>query len=717
MRGFFTFRFFEPNELDRNSLGVFCSSKTDIDGLIKAIKEDVSEAFVPKSVYVMAMNSVKSELLELLESRIFKQEFESILGETDKKIKLTLICGKGIFINSNGVKLDESLRDSIIQGGVKNIFERRKGIISASASYHFVKPSGDHCNKFIRASNLLISSTEVCFLAVPLLPFITDNITRIYIDTSSIAYLVSTAIQLSSIANSSDVMIESFESYVALNEPYDFTEDEHSLVLISATTSGSMAKQLISDTNFGGYQIITLFHLGLPHGQIGLFDVLPAVPGGVSSASARECKLCRLGSKLISISGDQFLPETPKHELLVVKKSDFDKKRESFFQEFAKRGVLQWNKDVDNSKEHLFIDIEKIIGNASGEFKRDLDRAKNKYLTHHTNTLINLDCKGSVKLGNYLASGGIDITVINFSDLDSIDFSITKSVLVVAGAITSGRKLLSISRKLRDLREDCVISYFVGFSKLPTLEAETQLKRDLVMGGNEFFILRKAPLPRVKSNDKTAWDFENDYIGIFSDDDPLSEEPKELPAIFSERIAPAATLTDNNLFLPSPNASVLTLRKTFAFWSDINFESTSTLTTQSDVYWTVQAVLHDLRIRSKDKGLASTYHTTLISPVCFDRYNDGIIQACFLRAAKPIELNYSIDEKFSRQMTDVINSVVNNWRNGQGEAALEFLLALACRRLRLVDKHIHEVTELFDESMPDTVKFLLKSIKTLKRNS
>jgi hypothetical protein len=712
MRGFFAFRFFEPNELDRNSLGIFCSSKTEIDRLIEVIKKDISEAFVPKSVYVMAMVSVKTELLELLENVIFKKEFESILGKTDEKLKPTLVCGEGVFVTSKGENIDDNLRNSIIQGGMHEIFKRRKGVISSSASYHFAKPSGDHCDKFIRASNLLISSAEVYFLALPLLPFITKSITRIYIDTSSIAYLVSTAIQLSSIANSSEVMIESFESYAALKEPYDFVEDRHSLVLISATTSGSMAKQLMSERGFGRDQILTLFHLGLPLGQTGLFNALPAVPGGITSVSAHECKLCKRGSKLIRISGDQFLPETPKHELLVVKKSDFDKERESFFREFAQRGVLQWNKDVDNSKEHLFIDAEEIINNVSGDFKRDLDRAKNRYLTRHTNTIITLDCKGSVKLGVYLASGSAGILVKNFSNLDSIDLSNTKSVLVVAGSITSGRKLLSVSRKLRELGEGCVISYFIGFSKLPTVEAETQLKRDLTLGGNEFFVLRKAPLPRVKDHDKTAWDFENDFMVGFSENDPFSESSEKLPAILSERMSAETTRCDNNLFLPSPAGSELTLRKTFAFWSDIDFSSISTSVTQSDVYWTIQAILHDLRIRSKDKGLASTYHTTLISPVCFDRYNDGVIQACFLRAAKPVELNYSIDEEFSRQMADVIYSVVSNWATDQGEASLEFLLALACGRLTLMDKHTHEVTKLFDESMPDEMQFLLKSIES-----
>lgn len=712
MKGFFTFRFFDNNEKDRNSLGVFCSSKADLDGLVGSIKEDVAEAFVPKSVYVIALEPLKKELIEILESSFFKREFESLVGEYDNKLKCCFVAKSGMFSNESGFRLGEEFRKDIITEGMNKIFRRRKGLIVSSPSYHFVKPSGDHCDKFIRASNLLISSAEVNFLAIALLPYINDNVLRIYIDTSSIAYLISTALQLSSIANGSEVIIESFESYAVFQEPYDFVEDRNSLVVISATTSGSMVKGLMSSSGFGRDQLITLFHLGLPEGQIGLFDVSGAVPDGVKSVRSGECGLCKRGSKLIRISGDQFLPETPKHELVVIRKPDFDKKRESFFREFATKGVLQWNKSLGNSIEHLFIDVKSIISNASDDFKRDLDKAKNKLLTRHTNTIITLDCDGSEKLGEYLSKGEGGLDIIKFSDLGDIDFDITKSVLVVAGSITSGRQLLAISRRLRELKETCIINYFVGFSKLPTDEAESQLKRDLVMGGNDFFMLRRTPIPRIKEYSKTAWDFETDFIGSYSLDDPLSECPGSLPDLFGRRTAQISAASCNGLFLPSPKLNELKLRKTFAFWSDIDIGKGANESTQSDVYWTIQVVLHDLRIRSKENGLASTYHTTLISPVCFDRYNDGVIQACILRAAKPIELNYSIDEEFSRQMTDVIISIMSNWANDHGEASLEFLLALACGRLTLVDLHVQEVVDCIDSETPEEMKFLSNAIKS-----
>ena len=132
--------------------------------------------------------------------------------------------------------------------------------------------------------------------------------------------------------------------------------------------------------------------------------------------------------------------------------------------------------------------------------------------------------------------------------------------------------------------------------------------------------------------------------------------------------------------------------------------------TQSDVYWTIQAVMHDLRTLNRDEGLATIYHTTLISPVCFDRFNDGVIQACILRSALPVELDYSFDSECSRQMTDLICSVLSGWKISQGEAALEFLLSLACFRLRLQEKHYKDILACREDNMPKEMRFFFDCI-------
>jgi hypothetical protein len=196
----------------------------------------------------------------------------------------------------------------------------------------------------------------------------------------------------------------------------------------------------------------------------------------------------------------------------------------------------------------------------------------------------------------------------------------------------------------------------------------------------------------------------------FGEDDPLGDTDASLPGLLEARRKDviADSLDLDELFLRDAQGDPLKLRRTFAFWSDLGFDDARlSQTTQADVYWTIQCVLHDLRIKSENGGLATTYHTTLISPANFDRYNDGVIQASLLRAAHPVELDYRVDPVFSRQMADVCMSVVRNWDNEQGEAALEFLMALWSGRLQLLDEHIEEVSQCRTDDMAEDIKFLL----------
>jgi hypothetical protein len=288
--------------------------------------------------------------------------------------------------------------------------------------------------------------------------------------------------------------------------------------------------------------------------------------------------------------------------------------------------------------------------------------------------------------------------------------------MVVAGAITSGRSLLAAARKLRGIDPSATITYFVGFSKLPTEESFEQLHKDLRQGGHQLVVLRKAPMPRVKEHMKTAWSWEKDTLQAHSGDDPLSDFDGTLPKGLEARLQDLHSdiLGCDRLFLPDPHGNSLKLRRTFAFWSDLGFDEQRLEGSQADVYWTVQSVLHDLRLASDDKGLATTYHNTLISPACFDRFNDGVIQAALLRSANSVELNFRVDTAYSRQMTDVVSSVLKDWDNPQGEASLEFLLALWTGRLQLSDSHMREIVGLESDTMPAEMQFLLEQIsKTL----
>lgn len=714
----FAFRFDGNGGLKNKNLAVFCSAEVRPDQITKVIKEDCDKNFLPGLVCLICSSSYRDEIKNLNENDTFLSEIENLLG-IEKRVAFFEIDQHGeILVLPFGSKESDSVNPiSIQQGGMLEIFRTRRGIITSSPNYHFVKPSGQHCDKFIRASNLLVSSPEVMFLASPLMSYITSSIKRIYVDTSSIAYLVLTAIQMKPPGLVSKISIHSFESYSGVNKNYDFVEDDSSLIVISATTSASLAEEIVNNTTFLYRQIVTLFHTGLPENQKGIFDISKALSTKIVSTSPEDCEFCKRGAKSISISGDQFLPETPKDELVVIRKPDFTKKRESFFNDFATRKVLHWSVNSAGTgphKEHFYIDVKKELTCTNSKLKPALIRAFNKNVSQNMDVIVSVGGYGADALANEVKKLSSEkMTIYELSSLNESCVKTFKSVVVVSGAITSGRKLLSASRKLRALGSDSVICYIVGFSKLPTPEAFEQLRKDLEQGGHNLVILKHAPMPRIKEHTKTSWNYEAELLSKF--DDPFMDTGILFPELLVQRSAELIRGSSIPLFLPTPAGVQLRLRKTFAFWSDLNLDTDKA--TQADVYWTIQSVIHDLRLKSEEKGLASTYHSTLISPVCFDRYNDGVIQACILRSAQPVELNYSGDEFFSRQMTDVICSALSSWDSDHGEGLLEFLLALACKRLQVLDKHLGEIIALGTAEMPDSITFFLDYISKLRMNT
>lgn len=727
MSAYFAFRFKESKKDNRECLAIFFSAPISPSLITKVIKQDVTENLAPYKVYLIGLEERLDDFSQYLGDQSFKSEFDAYVGDIDSKLVFVIADRRGKLTNISREAFPDDLTKTIFHNGMLVLFKKHKGMVVSNHGYHFVKPSGDHCDKFIRASNLLVSGVEVTFLALSLLPHLRHDIQRIYVDTSSISFLVSLAIQIHKNFDCGMPSIESFASYAVLDEQFDFVEDRSSLVLISATTSGSLAKKLSRKKAFGPDQIVTLFHVNLPSDQTGIFDISSAVNGRLTSSKVESCEFCKRQSKLIRIAGEQFLPENPKHELLVIRKSDFDGKRQDFFKQFASRNLLHWNVAVNAAadlKEHFYIDVEKAVENVDDPFYSTLQKNIRRYVTRDLMSIVCFDDPGSTaivqKIREYLKEDFENVTLIKNSELSEEALKSKASVLVVAGAITSGRSLLAVSRKLRCLDQAATINYLVAFSKLPNEDANKQLKTDLEQGGHSLVVLQQCSIPRVKEYTKTAWDYEREKLKPFSDEDPFGELEVKLPSILlSRRQIVIDDCGDvNSLFLPNAEGKPLTLRRTFAFWSDLGFDDERLkAVNQSDVYWTIQVVLHDLRNASQNNGLATPYHTTLISPANFDRYNDGVIQACFLRAALPIEMDYRVDEVFSRRMTDIVMSILINWENDQGEAALEFLMAIWSLRMRLLDQHLQEIVGLKGATLSDDMNFLLDRINELQETS
>ena len=140
------------------------------------------------------------------------------------------------------------------------------------------------------------------------------------------------------------------------------------------------------------------------------------------------------------------------------------------------------------------------------------------------------------------------------------------------------------------------------------------------------------------------------------------------------------------------------IRPGFAFWQGLG-EEIEQAGSQADVYITVLAILHRLRsAEPEESALAQHAHNrTVLSPANFGRFNDGAIQAALLRAARPGELDYSHDPVLSTQMRHMVQRFIEHMEDDEGEAAPEFLLALAQGQVTLTEPDETQMRTFLEE--------------------
>ena len=107
---------------------------------------------------------------------------------------------------------------------------------------------------------------------------------------------------------------------------------------------------------------------------------------------------------------------------------------------------------------------------------------------------------------------------------------------------------------------------------------------------------------------------------------------------------------------------------------------------------------------------------TVLSSEAFARYNDGVIQAALLRAAIPVELDYSDAPEQSRLMRDLLQEMVTKSNRQQGEALGEFLLAITLDRLRLAQSDLQAMIDTLDKAgdiLTEDQRWLATELKLL----
>ena len=588
--------------------------------------------------------------------------------------------------------------------------------VEGTPAYHFQNPSKRHTEHFIRLSNILVRGAEISFIGFCVLPFINRDARFAYLDTPSLYAIIASINEQIVSFNSgrTPLLADNFRSYEGLHK-YDFQRIRDSLVIISASSSGSLANDLVKEKGFQLEQVIHVLSLARPENGLKIVCDLRADddlnPSGYryerSDNKEGNCRLCDAGSTAISLQGDQFDIAGPQPEPLLILKDHLPKGLEETLARLVGYRVLQvgLGRPQQRQPRQFHIDPAQLL--SSDKFDERLEYLLHSYVPARVRCVISLN-KNSDELAKRIAKTAENPsntpTIYTREKLDDVKSDSIEPVIIAASAIESGRSLLDVSRDLRNICPNAPLLYFVGVEKTTAEQRRDSLSRTLIQCDahtkHDFVSVDKIILPT--SFDAHPWAFELKLLQNIEFRRHIA--PSVLPVIDArvEALMQTSVALVDNLFVPVDSGSPLQLQSGFAFWPAALTENR--LKTQADIFFTIASVLQQLRANSSKLGApclrSDWFRQSLIAPTNFGRYNDGIIQASLLRAARGGELNYAASRDASREMTRIISRIISSATKPRGEGAVEFLLALATQRMTLAAEDLHSLAQLKDSAPP-----------------
>lgn len=589
-----------------------------------------------------------------------------------------------------------------------SIFNNRHGFVESTATYHFENPSGRHTERFIRLSNILARGAEIAFIGFCTLPYIPDDVSIAYLDTPSLYAVVSAINEQRGSFGQEPILADNFSSYSGIDS-YSFPSIANAIVLISASSSGSLAARLIDEQHFSAHQITHLLFLGVDKSHSNIvcdlrYDDAQNVEGIKILPSVEppeSCNMCARGSHAIKLLGDQFDFAGPQQDALLIRRDDGPPDLGRLMERFAGGGLFS----VKLGSRARPFNVEPQALFSHNEFQRKLDYALRRSLPASLTHVIALD-DDSLSLAKKVAETvRPGATVVRREDVGTeIPHETRSAIAIVAIVIESGRSLLDISRDLRSVAPEAPLLYFIGLAKTTGEPRRESLSRTLKQTVNPYpyDVIQIEEMTLPLGNSHRPWESE---LRLFRKPEVLNLAPSSLRPMIDDRSArlrKTSKALDDDLFLPNEVERRLSLQPGFVFWPD--GVPGRPHVTQADVYFTIASVLQQLRAnvhRSQKAAIKSNwFQQTVLAPGNFGRFNDDIIQASILRAALPHEMNFADAASDSRELGRLIRRIIIAGETHRGGAAAEFLLALATERLRLARDDMEVVLAKDISSLP-----------------
>lgn len=600
---------------------------------------------------------------------------------------------------------------------------------------HYAKTSQRHADRFLRVSNVLEEANRVHLIAFWLLPWIWKRAwPRIFVDTSSIFSVVMSALHQAYARNGISQMpaISSHRSYAGIVEINPVMASQ-ALFVISASTSDGLVRALCN-AGAKADQVVTLFRLSETSASATgvLCDLTGTTDDGLSpikNHDSANCALCAKQHHLIRIDGDQFSIAPPEVKAIDILAADLSSEQKQTLSALAGLHVFAaFRRHGDRVATLAANAVPLLEGTGSSKAHALLNSIRGRWAAHCraglTAALRAVAATGSPAasaLANGYASHArsvvkdpAQIEIVDLDGLRHLPVFPDRDAVVMSDCVDDSKDLLAASRTLRKVQPNGGIRYLVPLMLMQKVEADRLIKNVTfgALGPNTFQLQPLIRLDVECHEERSSWADEMaelralvswaDHSGI--------DVPTEIYER-NERLQRAqSTGLMDDLFWPALDGSPLRLRSDFTL---LNESLIAPAATQADLFAVMCVVLTAVRYRDKvaDRLQNNAYQRSVLSPANFDRFSDGILQACILRAARPRELAYgACTPQLSEQMLNGLLHALSDPEGDRSEALIEFLVALMTRRMGLHEKDEQALCAkvLETEAAPEVAKIMAR---------
>lgn len=603
-------------------------------------------------------------------------------------------------VPKNLSKLLQNGIPSIVKAGMEKLIKCTSVLTKAPPGFLFSKPSSRSANYFIRAENLLSETLHAHFLAFASLRMLKQAATStlgepdtIYLDTMAfLPIALSMQLYQSRFGQPTIQTIRSFHSHDGLKDG-PLPGGTTALCLISASTSCGLADEWIRVNSASPSRVATVLSFLAESASCAIVHTLER-PHDFEMLADSETSEAR---QSIRIHGERFIAEHTETRLLNISMDHLPDGLQTKFDGFIGKGLFSCVKPISGGDRlrTVHVETDKLV-EADGFrawFKKCLDQespASTKLIIHDNDIASG---KLATEALNYLTERGLECTSVSEADFNQ-DQDLHGSVIVVAAAAERGTVLQRISRRLRSAQRSGTRLYIVGALFGRTYELMKDLSSNLTQppkGDRRYVFKAYMEIPAGSEACSNHWRKEKDLLNklvAFGDDSSLLIKNR-----VDQLTADEASGLVAQAFWPSSFTNLeMKLTDGFAFVNGKeDVKKASTVDIFLTILWILQNAREGAKIKDAKRLESGELQQVLLTPDVFSRYDDGIIQSAFLRAALPTELDYSAHETYSAAMADIILRVAKGYSFERGEAALEFIVALAIEKVRLhkeVDKKL-----------------------------